>query len=184
MAKLGARFGITRYEADEFYRIALDFYRKRNLEDALHNIGYALNLLPYNAEYHAAKGFFHLEDGDVEQAAEAFDVALKRHPYEMLANYGKGVIAYRDRDYQGALISFTNAWAMLPDRAETLYYLALTHHRLKDNRKALDWMRQAQMALDKLDDKKRSRDAARWVAELEKQIAKENVLPAGNETTP
>lgn len=175
MANLPARFGLTRYEADEHYKMAINFYQKRNLEQALLHIGHALRLLPYNAEYHAAQGFFHLEDGVPDKAEAAFDEALRLNQYEMLANYGKGVLAYKQKNWQAALQYFMNAWAALPERPETLYYLALTTHHTGDNRRALEWMRQAAAAYAKLESpeaRKPARDAARWVAELERLVAK------------
>jgi predicted Zn-dependent protease len=175
MANLPARFGLSRYEADEHYKIAISFYQKHNLEQALLHIGHALSLLPHNAEYLAAQGFFFLEDGVVDKAEEAFDMALRRNAYEMLANYGKGVLAYRHKDWQKALMYFLNAWAAVPERPETLYYLALASHHSGDNRKALDWMRQAAAAyatIEAPEAKKPARDATRWVTELERIVAR------------
>jgi Flp pilus assembly protein TadD len=159
MANLPARFGLSRYEADEHYKIAISFYQKHNLEQALLHLGHALALLPYNSEYLAAQGFFFLEDGIADKAEAAFDQALKMNAYELLANYGKGVLAYREKDWQKATMYFLNAWAAAPERAETLYYLALASHHSGDNRKALEA-------------KKPTRDAARWVTELERIVAK------------
>jgi tetratricopeptide (TPR) repeat protein len=175
MSNLAARFGLTRYEADEYYRIALDYYLKRNLDQALVNIGHALRLQPHNAEYHAAQGYFFLEDGVMDKAQVAFDAALRHNPYEVLANYGKGVIAYKAKDWQTALPFFMTAWAADAARGDTLYYLALTQHHKGDNRAALQWMQQAHKAFEGQENaKKQSRDAARWLAELEKIIARED----------
>lgn len=175
MANLPARFGLTRYEADEHYKIALNFYQKRNLEQALLHMEHALRLLPYHAEYHAARGFFFLEDGLPDQAQAAFAAALKLNAYEVLANYGQGVLAYRQKDWPQALRWFMQAWAAAPERPETLYYLALTTHHSGDNRRAADWMRQAlaaYTALERPEAKKAVRDATRWLNELERLAAR------------
>lgn len=175
MAQFGARLGLTRYEADEYYRMALGNYQKKNLEEAINNINRALELFPNRAEYYAARGLFRLEDGLPDQAEADFEAALKRHPYEMLANYGRGAVLYEREEYEAALEYFTRAWAAQPDRAETLYYLAMTEHRLRNNQKALQWMRQASNALGKQDisdreTRKRQRNAERWIGEFEKLL--------------
>ena len=68
----------------------------------------AIELLPTQAEYHATLGYFLLEDKDAIGAKGAFARALELHPYEMLANYGQGMIAYRNKDWQKAAACFTN----------------------------------------------------------------------------
>jgi tetratricopeptide (TPR) repeat protein len=175
MARLVARFGVSRYEADELYRIALDFYQKKNLEQAVLNMDSAIELFPNRAEYYAARGFFRLEDGIADKAEADFDMALKKNPYEVLANYGKGVIAYNAKDYDKALDYFMKAWAAENHRAETLYYIALTFHRLKQNQKALQWMRQANAIYSAAPEedkeaKRRQRNAERWISEFEKLV--------------
>jgi tetratricopeptide (TPR) repeat protein len=175
MARLVARFGMTRYEADEHYRIALDFFQKNNLDQAILNMDAAIELLHNRAEYYAGRGFFRLEDGDPTRAEPDFDKALEINPYEVLANFGKGVIAYNHKDYDKAIEFFMKAWAAHNERPETLYYIALSHHRKKDNNLAQYWMQQAVLHYQKLAEKdrearKRLRNAEKWVREFEKLI--------------
>ena len=61
----------------------------------------------------------------------------------MLANYGQGLLAYRNKDWTLAAEYFTNALAAQPERAETQYYLAMICHRLGRNEDALEWMQSA-----------------------------------------
>lgn len=175
MARLVARFGMTRLEADEHYRIALDFFQKNNLDQAILNMDSAIELLHNRAEYYAARGFMRLEDGDPTRAEPDFDKALQINPYEVLANYGKGVIAYNHKDYDKALQFFMNSWAAESIRPETLYYIALIHHRKKDNYQAAYWMQQAvaqyqPLAENDRDARKRLRNAEKWLNEFEKLI--------------
>ena len=175
MARLVARFGVSRYDADEFYRIALDFYQKKNLDQAVLNMNSAIEHYPNRSEYYAARGFFRLEDGDIEKAAVDFDLALSKNPYEILANYGKGVIAYNAKEYDKALDYFMKAWAADNNRAETIYYVALIFHRQKQNQKALQWMRQANAIYSAAPEedkeaKRRQKNAERWVSEFEKLV--------------
>jgi len=167
MARLTQRFGLTRYEADEYYKKALEAYRKNQLEEALVNMNEAIALLPNNAEYYAARGFFYLEDGVKEKARTDFEQAVILYPYEMLAHFGRGIIAYGDKNWDEALAYFKDAQIADPNRPETLYYLALTHHRKGDHTMALPIMEQARANFEAADDRRKG-DAARWVRELER----------------
>ncbi len=168
MAKLTQRLGLTRFEADEYYKKALDAYTKHKLDEAILAMEEAIKLLPSNAEYYAARGFFYLEDGIDEDAKDDFEEALKRYPYEMLAHYGLGIIAYKGQKWDEALAHFTNAYKANPKRPETLYYLALAYHRKNQNRLAFTTMQQANAAFDASGDKKRGEGAQKWAKALEK----------------
>lgn len=169
MARLTQRFGLTRFEADEYYKKALEAYRKHQLEEALLNLGEAIRLLPRNAEYYAARGFFYLEDGVREKALADFEEALRLHPYEMLAHYGRGIIAYNDRNWDEALAHFKDASYVAPRRPEVVYYLALVYHRKGENEKALSLMEQAAALFEEANDRRRA-DANRWLRELQRLL--------------
>lgn len=163
---LNRRLGFTRYDADEYYRQALTAYQKKDLDTAYDAISKALDLLP-TAELYAARGFFLLEDGAADNAEEDFAAALKLDPYEMLAHYGRGMIAYKNESWDDALAHFTKAFRADPERGETLYYLALVYLRLKRPADALNVMERARLAFEKAGDK-RIRQAERWIRELGK----------------
>ena len=168
MARLVASFGFTRFEADEYYKMALDHYTKKNMEEALNSIGQALALYPNSAEYHATKGFFYLEHGARDKAAEAFAEALKHNQYEMLAHYGLGVLAYKSQDWPTALHHFNLAQMITPGRAETLYYLALVQRQSGQTPAAIANMQKALVLYDANDAKKQARDARAWLADWER----------------
>jgi tetratricopeptide (TPR) repeat protein len=172
MARLTQRLGLTRYEADEYYKKALDAYHKNQLEEALVNVTEAISLLPRNSEYYAARGFFYLEDGVRDKAYDDFEAALRLHPYEMLAHYGRGIMAYNDRNWDEALAHFKDALIANPKRPETLYYLALTHHRRDNQEQALQYMEQALAAFEEVNDRRRA-DARRWVRELSRILERQ-----------
>lgn len=180
MARLVERMGITRYEADEYYRKALDFYQKHNLEEAILHINQAIELFPNRAEYFAARGLFRLEDGLPTEASADFDHSLKIHPYELLANYGKGAIAYKNNEFEIAREYFRKAWAVNPERTETIYYLGLVEYRLNNPEQAIIWMRQASSKFDALGEdkeaKKHKRDADRWIIEMDRIIQREKLV--------
>jgi len=169
MGLLSQRLGLTRYEADEYYALALDAYDSGKLDDAIDNISYAITLLPANAEYHAVRGLFYLEDGVEDKARDNFETALKIHDGETLANYGMGVLAYREKEYDEALIAFNKARAVNPMQVEIPYYLALVYHRQQDNLTARTYMKQALQLMEDAEDKRKS-DARRWIREFDKLI--------------
>ncbi|MGB7340789.1 MAG: tetratricopeptide repeat protein [Phototrophicaceae bacterium] len=175
MARLVARLGFTRYEADEYYRIALNLYEKKNLEEAILNINSAIEMYPRRAEYYAVRGYFRLQDGLIDEPAADFEQALTINPYEVLANYGKGVIAFNQEVFDNALQYFITAWAADSTRPDTLYYLALTYHRQRDNVQAKQYMQQAadiygQSAEDDRDTRKLMKNAEKWIREFDKLI--------------
>ena len=132
-------------------------------------IEFSIELLPKHAEYHAALGYFLLDDKDLVAAKDAFECALALHPYEMLANYGQGVIAYRDKDWKSAAGYLTNALAAQPERAETRYYLAMINHRLGRNSEASQWMKSAAEIFVTADDR-RERYCHAWIREFERLL--------------
>lgn len=181
MARLVQRLGLTRYEADEYYKQALQAYDKRQLGEAILKMDEAIKLLPNHAEYYAARGFFYLEDGVRDKAQADFETALKLYPYEMLAHYGRGMIAYQSKNWDEALAHFTDAYRSNPERPETLYYLALCYHRKGANVLALTTMQQAQTRFEKTNDKRKG-DAGRWVRTFQKLVEQEQThqaLPSG-----
>lgn len=182
MPALNQRLGLTRYEADEHYKRALEAYRKRNFDEAIDAMNYAIDMLPTKSEYFAARGFFQLEDGSPELAKADFDKALKLYPYEMLAHYGRGMIAYHDKAWDEALEHFTHAFHCDMERAETLYYLAMTYLQRGEAANALNLMARAQAAFEKTGDKRKA-SADRWMRELAKLAEKTAGLLAGKTST-
>jgi tetratricopeptide (TPR) repeat protein len=171
MTRLAQRLGLTRYEADEHYKSALRKYSENHVSDAIIEINYALELLPNNPEYHAARGFFYLEDGLPKEAQADFEESLKHYPYEMLAHYGLGRIAWDKKDWDEALERFTQAYRAEPKRAETLYHLALALHRKEQNTEAAHYMQLAINQFEVKADNTNKRNAERWLKEFER-IAK------------
>ncbi len=171
-ATLASRLGIARYRADEHYRAGLAAFAARDPEAAIRELNAAVELLPKHAEYHAALGFLLLNDKRRHEAAEAFERALGLNRLEMLANYGHGMIAYREKNWQEARTYFETALAAQPNRAETQYYLAMAHHRLGDNQEALRWMGEAEEGFAKSGDRRGSQCGA-WSREFNKLLQPE-----------
>lgn len=175
MPSFNQRLGMTRYEADEYYRRALDAYRKGDFDAAIDAMTDALDALPNKSEYLAARGLVYLEDGEPEKARADFEAALGRFKYEMLANYGLGMLEYKAGNWDVALAHFLSAHYADQKRPETLYYLALTYYRKGDLVNATNYMVRANEAFEKAKDKRKA-DAARWLREFSKHLA---AKPAG-----
>ena len=101
---LAQRLGAARYHADEHYASALRACRAGDRARAIAAVEAAIATLPRHAEYHAALGFLLLDDKQRTPAAAAFERALALNPYEMLANYGRGMQAYRTKDWGGGRV--------------------------------------------------------------------------------
>lgn len=170
--KLAQHLGISRYEADERYRAGLAAFARRDQAQAIRALESAVELLPSHAEYHAALGFVLLDDKQQRAANAAFERALSMNPYEMLANYGLGAIAYRAKKWLEAKNYFTVAHAAQPKRAETRYYLAMVQHRLGQNADALRWMGGAASAFAAAGDRRESHCTA-WTREFRKLLSAE-----------
>lgn len=173
--RLTDRLGLNRFEADQHYKHALEAYQKGSLSDAALEMENAIALLPNNAEYYAARGFFYLEDGVKKKAQKDLERALTIFPYEMMAHYGMGMLAYQDKKWSEAVAHFSTAHHIAPERPETLYYLALAQHHSGENPIALGTMQQAYTLLETANDKRKA-DALRWVKQLER-LVQQALLP-------
>lgn len=179
MPSFTQRLGTGRYEADEYYRRALEAYRKNDFDGAVEAMNDALEALPNKSEYYAARGLMNLEDGELEKARADFEESLRRFKYEMLANYGLGVLEYKASHWDTALQYFLSAHYADQKRPETLYYLALTYHRKGDLVNATNYMVRANEAFEATNDRRKA-DSGRWLREFSKNLAakEEKTLPA------
>ena len=166
MPNLAQRLGFTRYQADERYRAGLAAFVSRDSDLAIHELQLAAQLLPGHAEYHAALGFVLLDDKRQREARESFEQALSLNRYEMLANYGCGMMAYRAKSWHEALTCFQAAYSAQPERAETAYYIGMINHRLGRNEEAARWMETAAAAFAKAGDRRLSHCKA-WLREFQ-----------------
>lgn len=172
MARLAGRLGATRVAADEHYARSLRAYQAQRLQEAQGHIESAIELLPRHAEYQAMRGWIHLQDDAIGAAQAAFDAALDANPYEMLANYGKGTLAYREKRWESAAGFFLDAMAAQPERPEIQYYLALVRHRQGENAQAEGWMRAAMANFAKVNDDCAEKCQA-WIREFLKLLRDE-----------
>lgn len=171
MPALSQRLGLTRYEADEYYRQALEAYRKDDFDAAVAAMNSALEALPTKSEYYAARGLFQLEDGALAEARADFEKALSLFPVEMLAHYGLGLLAYKDEDWDAAIAHWTAAYHADESRAETLFALGLAHLRSGDAATALNALVLAREAFERAGDRRKTQ-ADRLVRELSRGVGR------------
>ncbi|MCC6614435.1 MAG: tetratricopeptide repeat protein [Anaerolineae bacterium] len=169
MPTFNQRLGLTRFEADEYYTRALDAYKKRDFDVALDAMNDAIELMPRKAEYLAARGFIFLEDGEQKRALDDFHAALVLNRYEMLAHYGRGMIAYQDQNWDEALAHFKDAFYADQNRPETLYYLGLTYYHKRDFASAIDFIERARQAFETANDRRKA-EAERWLREIQRAV--------------
>ena len=169
MPSFNQRLGLTRFEADEYYARALDAYRKRDFDTAIDSMNDAIELMPRKSEYLAVRGFFFLEDGDQKKALEDFHAALTINRYEMLAHFGRGMIAYKDQNWDEALAHFKDAYYADQERPETLYHLGLVYFQRRDFANGLDFMERARRRFEQLGDRRKT-DAERWLREIQRTV--------------
>jgi tetratricopeptide (TPR) repeat protein len=179
MPSFNQRLGLTRFEADEYYRRALEAYRKRDFDGAQDAMNDAIDLLPRHSEYLAVRGFFWLEGGKKQKALEDFHAALTINRYELLAHYGRGMIAYKDQNWEEAFAHFKDAYYADPKRPEVLYYLGLVYYHQRDFANAVNFVEQARQLFEVAHDKRKS-DCERWLREIQRaaQRAGGGLLPS------
>ena len=183
MARIDQHLGFTRYEADAYYKQALEAFRKGDFDAAIDNMKNAIAALPKKPEYYAARGLMYLEDGVTESALDDFDHALRLFPHEMLAHYGKGIVAFKDRNWDEALQHFTAAYYADQQRPETLYYLALTYYHKRDFASAANLMKLANDRFEATNDRRKA-DSQKWLRELAKMADKTAELLMGTSEKP
>jgi len=169
MPSFNQRFGFTRAEADEHYRLALEAYRKKHYDTAIEELTKALAMLPTHSEYYAARGLIYLEDSVNDKAEADFTTALQHFTYEMLAHYGLGMIAYQSKDWPSAIRHFTQAHYIDAARPETMYYLALAYFHSGDTASAANFMAQAHANFTAANDKRKA-DSGKWIKKLEESV--------------
>ena len=171
MPGFNQRFGLNRYAADEYYHRALAAIARRDYDRAIAALNDAIAELPRNAEYIAARGLVHLEEAEYDEAEADFVAALDIDKFEMLANYGLGIIALKRQEYHIAVKYLQSAYYIDQKRPETLYALGVAFYQSGDLVNATQFMGKANELFEKANDKRKS-ESARWLRELANHVAK------------
>ncbi len=114
-------------------------------------------LEPRNAWEHYALGRAYLEAGDLPRAARQLDLAVRMQPKALWPYFYRGVCAFRQREYQDAVVAFTACTALAPDSPVCLYNrgraygeLGLKRHAREDFGHAVEIDRSFQPAVQAL----------------------------------
>ncbi|MBK6515942.1 MAG: PEGA domain-containing protein [Polyangiaceae bacterium] len=102
---------------------------------------------------------------------------------EARERFEKGVVFYRDKEYQAALLEFKRAYELAPN-FRVLYNLGQTSRELKDHASALASFQRYLAEGEKLEPGRR-KDVEKWIEELKTKVARVTVTttPAGAEIT-
>src|SRR5215475_5991092 len=110
------RLGLTRDQADAYYRRGLQSHESGDLENAILDLNEAIYYDRGYAEYYSTRGMFHIEEEDIEAAELDLNYALKLSKRQWLAHYGLGIIAFDNGEYEDAAKHFTEASVIRRDR--------------------------------------------------------------------
>lgn len=168
MSFVNQRLGFTRYAADEAYRRALEAMAKSDYQAAFGLMNEAIAELPRNSEYLATRGLIHYEEAEWDEARADFEAALKLHRYEVLANYGLGMLALRENRPEAALPYLKTASYTQKGKPEVAFALAVAYARTGDLVNAVNTMGQAHAQFEKTNDKRKA-ESAKWLREFARQ---------------
>lgn len=158
--------------AERYLERGLWHLDKKKYDDALADLGEAINQEPYNAELYATRGFIYLEANDdeyVDYAREDFEYALYIDPEQWVAHYCLGMLDYANGDYDEALRRFTLARDYAHLHPEPYYYRALCYYQLDQPERAILEMNMALQILEEQHDSRRS-SAKRWRTHFNKVV--------------
>ncbi len=160
------RLGLTRSDADAYYRRGLQSFEDGDFENAILDLSEAIFYDSRHAEYYSTRGLFYLQDNQTPEAETDLNYALKLDKRQWLAHYALGMKDFTAGDHEAALKHFSDAAAIKPNRPEIFYYRAMTQNKLGDDVQALGDMERAEQLFPAAD--KRRKDATAWVKELKK----------------
>ncbi|MCD4686075.1 MAG: tetratricopeptide repeat protein [Anaerolineae bacterium] len=122
----GLRLTIT----ERHYERGLYHYTRKKYDLALTDLDNALERDPRNPEYYTARGLVLLQGGYEDEAEEDFAYGLKLDPTQWLAHYGRGLRAFKAKQYQAAIDHFSRAQHIAPTRAEVYYHRAVAFYEM------------------------------------------------------
>jgi tetratricopeptide (TPR) repeat protein len=160
------RLGLTRSDADAYYRRGLQSFEDGDLENAILDLSESIHYDGGHAEYYSTRGLFYVQDNQTPEAETDLNYALKLDKRQWLAHYALGILDFTAGDYEAAVKHFSDAGAIRPNRPEIWYYRAMTEHNLGDDVQAQGDMEKAEQLFPTSD--KRRKDATAWVRELKK----------------
>ncbi|WP_310485539.1 tetratricopeptide repeat-containing serine protease family protein [Chamaesiphon sp. VAR_48_metabat_403] len=137
----------TTLNADDYFALAVQKYRKRDIQGALADYNQAIAINPkYASAYNNRGDLKRYKLNDVQGALIDYNQAIALNPKYASAYNNRGDLKYEDlNDVQGAMTDYNQAIALNPK--EALFYYRrgiLKYHKLKDVRGAFSDMQQTE----------------------------------------
>lgn len=141
IASLNLAARIVSESEDAPLRVGIDFFEKKDYENALAYFDLALDEDPMNAEIHYYMGMCYKEN-NVDMAVTEFLNAIKLDPTYIDAYYMLGVAYMALKQYQRASNYFEKVLELDPKHQEALFQLGLINTILEKNNSAFEFLQE------------------------------------------
>src|SRR5258708_30732957 len=125
------RLGLTRSDADAYYRGGWQSFEDGDFENAILDLSEAIFYDSRHAEYYSTRGLFYLQDNQAPEAETDLNYALKLDKRQWLAHYALGMKDFTAGEYHAALHNFSRARALQPQPPGNFYYPAITPDKIR-----------------------------------------------------
>jgi tetratricopeptide (TPR) repeat protein len=147
--------------AQRYYERGLDHFANGRWTDALADLDEAIYYEPKNAEYYIARGLILLHMNEADEAEEDFAHGLKLDSTQWGAHYGRGMRAYKNKNYADSVNQFSRAQHVAPERPEIYFHRSISFYAMGNSLEAIRDMEFA-LRLFSADDKRREQ-ANTWL---------------------
>lgn len=126
LSKFAEALKYDSHNHEVYYKIANISHKNKEYSSAISYLKKASELCPTNAEYKTSLAFVFDDIGHFEEAAVAFDEALKIEPLNVDTWVSKGVLLAKHRRYSEAIELFSQVLS-IKESADVYYNLALAY---------------------------------------------------------
>lgn len=110
--------------AQNYYYLALAYWRAGNTRQAQHNLDISLSLSPTFYKANVLYGAIALLEGDIHKAISASALALQQRPDDTFNMNNLGLSYLLEKNYADARVQFTRSFELAPNHAASLLNLA------------------------------------------------------------
>src|SRR5260221_905622 len=125
------RLGLTRSDADAYYRRGLQSFEDGDFENAILDLSEAIFYDSRHAEYYSTRGLFYLQDNQTPEAETDLNYALKLDKRQWLAHYALGMKNFTAGGFQAALQQFSESRALKTHHPAKFQYPAITKQKIR-----------------------------------------------------
>jgi len=134
---------IYRDAGTKFYDIALDFYTKDFISEALFYFEKAIKACSYNANYYFYQALCYLRLDSYNESINSFKKAIEKEPNNDIFYYNLANVYYYTSDYNSAIYFYKKAIEINKKRDIYYYNLSITYFVLKDTENSLKFINKA-----------------------------------------